>query len=581
MIDQLCSIYGTAHSKKLAGVAEDLRAFALKQLPGLLKRQTNNYLGVVGSVANTMHNVLGPRDGIAFLLTQIEHEPAWLRVSNQDGWNQFGWTIAQWKEEAKDLGDLEKRLLTLVLAELRRDLESGQNRYRVLSHRNYSYYWAAKEADFAKVAEEVLAKRRQSNRAVQYIAEYFYHGLNRYNRAIEILLAAHKDKILDETGQAILVNYLQGQNRFDESIPLLQRLVASKPENLQYRVELMSAYFHTGRQQDLLALLKQTDAFFHEKDRWQEQVMATMAGSCLDNKLYAQSVAYYNEAIPLHQRTQPRRGIGDGTLSTYYAQLARAYAGQGKTASAVDAAGGAIVSWGPRHQNRTQALEALRQVLREAADLDAYVAARDAQSVRNGLDSAVIRKALGQVYLAKGTFDKAVVQLQQAIALQPNDAETHRLLIDCLDKQGDKQKAILALLNAAELSRRDIKLYQDLGRRLEGQPKEAERAYTSIVEVLPNESEGHALLAEIRQQQNRWPEAATQWQQVARIRALEPTGMLKLAAAQIHLRRWDDASQTLRKVGAQSWPQRFGDVRAQVRQLEGQIDAGRQTPKKK
>jgi predicted Zn-dependent protease len=580
LIDQLCGIYGTAHNKKLSGVAEDLRAFALKQLPGLLKRQTNNYQSVVSSVAQTMHNLLGPRDGIEILLTQMEQEPAWLRVGNQDGWGQFSWTIAQWKEEAKGLGDLDKRLLTLVLAELRRDLESGQYRNRVLYHRNYTYFWAAKESDFAKTAEEVLAKHPQSNRFVQHIAEYLYHGLTRYPRAIEVLLAAHKGKLLDETGQWQLVTYLHGQNRYAESIPLLQPLVARNTENLQYRVRLMSAYFHTGQQEDLLALLKQTDVFFHEKDRWQEQVMATLAASCLDNKLYPQSVAYYNEAIPLHQRTHARRGIGDGVLSSYYAHLARAFAGLGKTADAVDAAAGAIVSWGPTHQNRSQAIEALKQVLREAADLDGYVAARDNQTSRNALDSAIIRKALGQVYLTKGAFAKAMVQLQLAIALQPNDPETHRLLIDCLDKQGDKQKAILALQQAAELSRRDIKLYQDLGKRLGDQPKEAERAYTSIVEVTPSESEGHALLAEVRQEQNRWPEAVTQWKQVARIRALEPTGLLKLAAAQIHLRQWDEASQTLRKVGTRSWPQRFGDVRAQVRQLEGQIGAARQTPKK-
>ena len=57
------------------------------------------------------------------------------------------------------------------------------------------------------------------------------------------------------------------------------------------------------------------------------------------------------------------------------------------------------------------------------------------------------------------------------------------------------------------LLRRDIALYEQLGRRLGKEPKEAERAYTSIVEVLPAESESHALLAEVRQKQGRWPEA--------------------------------------------------------------------------
>ena len=53
--------------------------------------------------------------------------------------------------------------------------------------------------------------------------------------------------------------------------------------------------------------------------------------------------------------------------------MARAYAGLKNTAEAVDAACGAIVSWGPTHENRAEALEALKQVLRDAPDLDAYV----------------------------------------------------------------------------------------------------------------------------------------------------------------------------------------------------------------
>ena len=83
---------------------------------------------------------------------------------------------------------------------------------------------------------------------------------------------------------------------------------------------------------------------------------------------------------------------------------------------------------------------------------------------------------------------------------------------------------------------------------------------TSIVEVLPNESESHQMLAGIREQQNRWPEAIAEWEHVARLRVLEPTGLLKLAAAQIHERLWDKAQQTLRKLDANNWPERFGDV---------------------
>ena len=106
------------------------------------------------------------------------------------------------------------------------------------------------------------------------------------------------------------------------------------------------------------------------------------------------------------------------------------------------------------------------------------------------------------------------------------------------------------------------------------QPKEAERAYTSIVEMLPAESESHAALAEIRQQQDRWAEAIEQWEQVARIRALEPTGLLRLAAAQIHEKQWNAARDTLKKLNARTWPARFQNVESEIRQLQQQVEQG-------
>ena len=54
--------------------------------------------------------------------------------------------------------------------------------------------------------------------------------------------------------------------------------------------------------------------------------------------------------------------------------------------------------------------------------------------------------------------------------------------------------------------------------------------------------------------------------------ALEPTGLLKLASAQIHERQWDQADTTLRKLSTQSWPVRFGNVANEVRVLQRQID---------
>jgi tetratricopeptide (TPR) repeat protein len=517
-------------------------------------------------------------DGVAVLVTMIEKEPAWFRFNNQDGWSQHSWLIGQWRAENTNLGAaLEERLLKIVLTELRRDLESRQQRSRALYYRQYGPFWAEKTEDFAQTAEAVLAQRKHSGAAVKYIAEYLYWGLDRRNRAIDILFAAHRDKILDEAGQLQLVDYLHRENRHVESIALLEPWVQRKPENLHYRVLLMSAYFHANRSKDLLAVLQDTDHFFHQKDRWNEGVMATLGRSCLDNRLYDQSVAYFNEAIPLHQRTHPGRGIGTGMLSNYYADLARAYAGLNKTPEAVDAASGAVVSWGPRIGQRTNALEALKQVLRDAPDLDGYGAYLDHKTAETGRDNPIVRKAVGQAYFAKAKYAQAIVQLHQATELQPNDAETYQVLIDSYDRLNDPEGAIQLLLRSLQLARRDLKRYQDLGQRLEKRDRkdESERAYTSIVEMQPNEAESHAMLAEIRENHGRWVEAATHWQHVARLRALEPIGLLKLAAAQVHLQQWDKATETLAKVKAKTWPPRFANVANQVQMLEQQIEKGR------
>ena len=573
LINRLSSIYRTAHQMKRPGVVDDLEAFAFGRLAEVLRRQTNNYQSCVQQVADTLHDLAGARTGLAFLIERIENEPKWLRYNHQDGWSSHGWNLARWRTEAKELGDLEERLLAIVKDELRWDLRSRQSRNRQMYHRHHGNFWSENTDAFAQTAEEVLAERKDSGAAVQYIADYLYHGLDRHPRAIEILFSAHSRKILNEQGQSTLVKFLHEQNRYGESIAILQPLVELRPDNMQYRAWLMHAYFRTGRQEELLALLEDTDKYFHQENRWQEAAMASLGASCLENELFEQSVTYYKELIPLHQRTQPNRGIGNGTLTKYYENMARAYAGLQNTAQAVDAAGGAIISWGPRHERRADALRSLNDVLRQSPDLDAYVEHLDRQTAETGLDNPIVRKAIGEVYSEKGAYDKAIVQLRAACEIQPNDSQTHTALIACYDKQNDKQGAIRQTLESLRLSRRDINRYRDLGDRLKALERfeEAERAYTSIVEVLPNESESHTLLADLRQQQDRWDEAVLHWEQVAQIRSLEPTGLLKLAAAQIHQEQWDAAAETLKKLESRGWPSRFGDVDGQIRNLKQQI----------
>src|SRR5262249_10859847 len=124
LVQILCGIYRTAHEKKYPGVVEDLKAFANHELAEVLKVQTSNYTSIVSTMAQTLHDLASVREGLAFLIVRIEQEPDWFRPNNQDGWNNHAWTIGEWRIKLKDLGDLEQRLLAIVTAELRRDLES-------------------------------------------------------------------------------------------------------------------------------------------------------------------------------------------------------------------------------------------------------------------------------------------------------------------------------------------------------------------------------------------------------------------------------------------------------------------------
>src|SRR4029453_4847298 len=150
-----------------------LVSFAAKVIPPLLKRQTSNYPSVVNQVAGTLHDVIGVRAGLEFLIGRIENEPSWFRYNNLDGWSQFAWTLYQWRFELKNLGDLDGGLLKIVLAELRRDLEGQQQRQRIVYFPiTDERFWKEKMEDFARTAEEVYAKRKQSGAAVQYITDY-------------------------------------------------------------------------------------------------------------------------------------------------------------------------------------------------------------------------------------------------------------------------------------------------------------------------------------------------------------------------------------------------------------------------
>lgn len=577
LVSRCVGVARAARDRQLNGVGEDLWAFASEVVPGVLRRQSREpyaYQDTVTQVAEALHTLASPREALAFLITCAEAEPAWFRFDYRSFWQQQGWRVAQWRSEVKDLGALEARLLAIVLRELRLDLEQRQQRQRTIYARGHPCFWTEKAGDFARTAEEVYAQRRNSGAAVDYIAQYLFWGLELRDRAIAMLQDAWQRELLDEGGQFRLVTFLHRCERYAESVPVIDKLVTWRPDHPGYRGRHVVAYAKSGRPAEAEKARAEAEKHLKEKDLWDEQASAALALGCLDGGLYPAAVTYYDETIALHRRTTRPTAQGDAELSQYYANLAQAHAGAGDTLSAVDAAAGAVVSWGRNRASRNQAIGALVQVLRHAKDLDGTVAALDKKAAETRLDSPIVRKALGQVYAEQKAHEKAVAQFRLALAGQPNDEETHRALVASCDALRWPEEAVLQLLALSELLPRDVRLRRDLYERLRamGKADEAERATTAIVEAAPAEAESHQAMATLRQEQDRWPEAMPHWRRVAELRALEPTGLLGLAAAQLHLGHAVDAKASLDRLLATSWPERFGDVHAQARDLRRRLE---------
>jgi hypothetical protein len=565
------SVFRTAKRKNFPTLRKDLRKFAFTTLPKFLKRQRNNYSSMVDQWAYLLHVLVDSRMGLEFLIERIENYPRRLLYSWESPWSQFGYRIGDWRQTVgAGLGDLEPRLLALVLAELRRDLESRKHYNRYL-YRKHSQFWEAKAADFAKTAEDVLAKHKDSARSMKYIAEYFWNGLERRGRAIEIMFVALKDGLLDDNGQARLVDWLHDDQvkRYAESIAILEGLIERHPLTMHYRHELITAYHRTARGTQRDELLEETDKLFRDGGRWTEDNLSQLAWCMHKNALHEETIKYYDELIPMHQRNHPTRGIGEGTLSVYYMWLADAHSNLKHTREAVDAAAAAIVAWGPRHDQRTSAFNKLASVLRNAEDLDDYVAHLDAKAEESGQDSSIIRRAIGNAYFRSGKHKKAIAQLRISIELQPGDLDTHQLLIKSFVALKDNAGAVQQILDLIDIDRHNLGLYSQLEEKLRDNEELAERAATAVVEASPNEAEHHEALAKIRDRQKQYDKAIVHWQQVAELRSLEPNGLINLAKAQLLGDQAAAARKTMDQVQKTEWPSRFdSDIQNAVKEFD-------------
>lgn len=558
LADRTIDVISAAHAAKIASAKDDLVQYSQEDFPRILARQVHGYESSVNRMASVLRDVVGPKAGIKFLLDSADHEPVWVRYQGNDTWNRMSQRLGSWREEAEnqkvDLGEVEPRLQRLVVAELKRDLTNRGYRNRNLYHLHH-YFWKEKADAFAAAANEVLKEQANSSYHVMFIAEYCFHGLGREDRAVEIMLDAHRRKLLDIDQQIRVVHLLHQAGRYAESIPILEPIVQRHPLDLNRSTELMLSYYKTKQRQALVDLRQKTHDLFHQQQRWTEHVMNQLGYACLQCELFEPAVEYLKEAVAVRTKALNSRIQNDSIISSYYQSLARAHAGLKQTKEAVDAASSAIVCWGRRHHERDQALETLREVLRDSPDLAAYVKQLDQETNKTKQDRPIVRKMLGEVLQEQRKFAEAIVQFRAAAQLTPNDREIHAKLIECLDAANDPAGALAQSFESLELDRRNVDLWVKLAERYDeaNDETEAERARTSLAEILPGETEGRTALAHERENQNRWPEALEQWQKVAELRKLEATGLLNMARVQLQLKQKEQAAATIQQIERTTW----------------------------
>ena len=161
-----------------------------------------------------------------------------------------------------------------------------------------------------------------------------------------------------------LVNYLQQENRYAESIPILEPLVKFNPRAMNYRTRLMAAYFHSKRPERLAELVKRRKSISIKKGggtRGMSPNLATAASIAICSKR--------RSAISMKRSrftSGPIRPAAWGTAGlsvlciNNWPTPSQVWAKPKRRSSAAAAS---IVCWGPNH---TQRADAIRKAQRSA-----------------------------------------------------------------------------------------------------------------------------------------------------------------------------------------------------------------------
>ncbi len=569
LVDMITGYHYTASSKSIKTAGTDLRNFGEKEVGPLVELGAKQSGNMVGTIANRIEDIQGPIAGVDFLVGMLEREPRWVATASSHSiWDRCGYSTYRWREDAKNMpADLKSRLLAVLKSTLAEQLTWRGKRYLDFCKKNYSYCWDEKLGEFQLVVEAFIEENSDTTSSVIFGAEFIADHIGNYRKAAEFLSKVNREGKLEREGRVSLGKYLERSEQWAESAGVHQVLIKENQQDITSHIRLTRALFYQDKKDKAAEALKTAG-----KAANQEGDFIALARLAEEIEELDAAIPHYQTGIRKHESVRADRGIGNGTVSEYYREMAGIHSNLGQTKEAVDAASASIVSWGDNRRERTRSLKNLRSILADASDLDAFAKSIDKEGKESGLGNPVLRKAMGMVYLEAKKPKQAVEHLTLAIELQPGDAETHLKLIEALDAAGDKEAARTQLIEAIKQSPRDFKLIHDLRKRYDTAEMqiEGERAATHLVEATPNESESHHELAKVRMEQQQWNDALGHWRRVAELRKLEPTGLI----GQIRTRLAAGEAQEARKLSArlskEKWHSRF---QPEIQKVQKEVEA--------
>jgi tetratricopeptide (TPR) repeat protein len=552
---------------KVPDAAAQLAAYAREPLRRRLARLALEEQDIWATVADAVRQAGDPATALALLVAKLEGDPAWYSRANRDGWSRFVHLLARWRAEVKPEGELADRLARIAVDRLVSELRTGEGHGHGLWHRGSGWFWKERAEEFAAAARRVLELWPDSPSTVLRAAQYLWDGLDRKAEAVGALVALDGRGRLPDDGRLRIAHWLMELSRHGEAIPHLLRLVSGNPDRLDARCALVVCLHGTGRDSEGRSLADETEKLLRKPDRWTPETIRPLAEACFECGYHDRSARLFEEAVRVYERRRKSGGYaGAGDLIHCHGRMAVSLAALGRGEEAVAAAAAAVVVPAQDDQQRKAALDHLRTALAALPDLDAFAAAHAKKAVETGLDAPVLRKAFGEVFLARKEWAKAAEELRAARELSPVDREVHRLLVKALDQADDGPGALAALAEALTYSPADLALMEDLAERYEsgGRAEEAERARTNYVEAEPLEANGHARLAKEREAAQRFDEAIARRRIAVRLRSFDPEVWFALVATLKKAGRPEEATAVLTEMMARPWSAEAGDVRARI-----------------